>query len=64
LKPLNGYNKPCFECAYLNKNPIDLLKQKIAQNITITLGYFIHSKNNNEPQKVAQLAKNIPIWSP
>ena len=42
------------------KNLINLLKQKVA----ITLGYFILSKNHNEPQKVAQLAKNHPIWSP
>ncbi len=26
--------------------------------------YFNHSKNHNEPPKVAQLAKNRPIWSP
>ncbi len=31
--------------------------QKIAQNIAISLGYFIFSKNHNEPPKVAQLAK-------
>ncbi len=45
LKPLNIYNKPCFESAYLGDNAIDyLLQQKIAQNVTITLGYFICSK--------------------
>jgi hypothetical protein len=36
-----------------------LLKQKVAQNVTISLGYFILSKNHNEPSKVAQLAKNL-----
>ncbi len=36
----------------------------MAQNVAITLGYFIFSKNHNEPPKVAQLAKNHPIWSP
>jgi hypothetical protein len=34
-----------------------LLKQKIAQNVTITLGYIISSKNHNQSSKVAQLAK-------
>jgi hypothetical protein len=41
-----------------------LLKQKIAQKVAIILGYFILSKYNNEPPKVAQLARNCPIWSP
>jgi hypothetical protein len=41
-----------------------LLKQKVAQKVAIILGYFIFSKNHNEPPKVAQLAKNCPIWSP
>jgi hypothetical protein len=60
LKSLNTYNKPCFELAYSGKNVIDLLKQKIAQNVAITLGYLIFSKNHNEPSKVAQLAKKLP----
>jgi hypothetical protein len=64
LKPKNTYNKPCFETAYLDKNVINLLKQKVAPKVTIILGYFIFSKNHNEPPKVAQLAKNHPIWSP
>jgi hypothetical protein len=63
LKPKNTYNKPCFKTAYLGKNLFYLLHQKVAQNITISLGYFIFSKNHNEPPKVAQLAKNGPIWS-
>jgi hypothetical protein len=33
-----------------------LLKQKVA----ILLGYFIYSKNHNEPPKVAQFAKKSP----
>jgi hypothetical protein len=41
-----------------------LLKQKIAQKVIIILGYFIVSKNHNEPPKVAQLVKNHAIWSP
>jgi len=59
LQAQNIYNKPCFETAYLGENLINLLKQK-AVNI---LGYFILSKNHNEPPKVALLAKNCPIWS-
>jgi hypothetical protein len=59
LKPYNMRNKPCFETAYLGKNVINLLKQRVA----IILGYFVLSKNHNEPPKVAQLAKNCPIWA-
>jgi hypothetical protein len=33
LKPSNTYNKPCFETAYLSKNVINLLKQKVAQKV-------------------------------
>jgi len=44
LKPLNTYSKPCFETDYLGENVKKLLKQKVAQNITISLGYFIVSK--------------------
>ncbi len=62
LKPQNTYNKPCFETAYLCENVINLLKQKVAQNVAISLGYFIFSKNHNEPTKVVQWAKNCPIW--
>jgi hypothetical protein len=57
LKAQNIYNKPCFETAYLGEILINLHKQKVA----IILGYFILSKNHNEPPKVAQLAKNRPI---
>jgi hypothetical protein len=42
---------------HLGKNEIDLKKQKIAQNVNITLGYIISSKNHNQSSKVAQLAK-------
>jgi hypothetical protein len=38
-----------------------LLKQKVAQNFAIYLGYFVSSKNHNKVPKVAQIAKNIPI---
>jgi hypothetical protein len=43
---------------------MNLLKQKVAKKVAIILGYFIFSKHHNEPPKVAQLAKNHPIWSP
>ncbi len=49
---------------YLGDNVINLIKQKVAQNVAIILGYFICSKNHNEPPKVAQLSKNHPFWSP
>jgi hypothetical protein len=34
-----------------------LLKQKVAQKVAISLGYFILSKNHNEPPKVANWQK-------
>jgi hypothetical protein len=34
-----------------------LLEQKVALKVAIILGYFMFSKNHNEPPKVAQLAK-------
>jgi hypothetical protein len=63
LKPKNTYNKPCFETAYLGENVINLLQQKAAQNVTFSLVYFIFKKNHNKSPKIAQLAKNCPIWS-
>ncbi len=60
LKPQNTYNKPCFETAYLGEKLINLLEQKVAQKVVIIMGYFILSKNHNEPPKVAQLAKKSP----
>jgi hypothetical protein len=53
-----------FLTPYLGENVINLLQQKVAQKVTISLGYFIFSKNHNEPPKVAQLVKNHLIWSP
>jgi hypothetical protein len=41
-----------FETAYLGENTI-----KFAHNVSISLGYFIFSKNHNEPPKEAQLKK-------
>jgi len=34
-----------------------LLNQKVVQNVTISLGYFIISRAHNELPKVAQLEK-------
>jgi len=53
-----------LKTAYIGKNVINLLKQKVAKNFAIILGYFIFSKNHNKPPKVAQVTKNCPIWSP
>ncbi len=64
FETLKNYNKPCFQRAYLLENIIDLLEQKTAQIVAITLGYFIFKKNHNELPKVAQSVKNWPIWSP
>ncbi len=61
LKVQNIYIKPVLKtmlkCEYLRENVIDLRKQKIAQNVAITSGYFYFSKNHNEHSKVAQLIK-------
>jgi hypothetical protein len=38
-----------------------LLNQKVAQNITISLGYFIFSKIRNKLPKVAQSMKNTNL---
>jgi hypothetical protein len=48
----------------LGENVMNLLQQKVGKNVAISLGYFIFSKNHNEPPKVAQLVKNRPIGSP
>ncbi len=32
----------------------------MAQNVAITLGYFLFCKSHNEPPKVAQLGKKSP----
>ncbi len=49
------------EIAYLGEIVVNLLKPKVAQNVAISLGYFIFSKNHNELPKVAQLTKISPI---
>ena len=49
-----GYDKLFFETAYLGENIINLFQQKAAQNVAISLGYFIFSKNQEEPPKLAQ----------
>jgi hypothetical protein len=66
LKPKNTCNKPYFKTTYFGENIKDLLKQKVAQNVYISLGYFyfFYSKNRNWHTEVAQLVKNRPIWSP
>jgi hypothetical protein len=42
-----------LETVYLGEDLIHLLRQKVAQKVTIILGFFILSKNHNEPSKVA-----------
>ncbi len=64
FETLQYLQQTTFETAYLGKKVINLPKQKVAQKVTIFWGYFILSKNHNEPPKVAQLAKNCSIWSP
>jgi hypothetical protein len=58
MKPLTAYNKACFETAYLGENAKKLLKQKVAQSVASSLGYFIFSKSHNGHQKVARFGKS------
>jgi hypothetical protein len=58
LNPRNTYNIWNFNTV------INLHTQKVAQNVAISLGFFIFSENHNEPPKVAQMVKKCPIWSP
>ncbi len=44
LKPQNTYNKPCFETAHAAKNAKNLHKQKVAQNVAISLSYTKNPK--------------------
>jgi hypothetical protein len=46
LKPKNSQFKPGFDIANLGKNVKNLLNQKVAQNITISFGYFIFFKKS------------------
>jgi hypothetical protein len=51
LKPSNTYNKPCFKCAYLGENVIDLLIQK-GPKISPLLWAILSFQNNiMRPQK-------------
>jgi hypothetical protein len=47
-----------FETSYLGEKLINLLNKKVTENASISLGYFISSKNHNKLLKVAQLGKN------
>jgi hypothetical protein len=44
FEPIDFYSKPCFVIAYLGANIKKLLKQKVAQNVTISFGYFFLAK--------------------
>jgi hypothetical protein len=47
----------------LGKNVINLLKHKLAQKVAINLGYFILSKNHNEPSMISMFPSNITVLS-
>jgi hypothetical protein len=49
----NTHNKLCFETAHLRENVKKLFKQKVAQNVTISLAYFIFTKNHIKLPKEA-----------
>ncbi len=54
------HSKPRFEAEYLGENILNLLEQKVAK----MLPFLWATKNHNNPQKVAQLVRNRPIWAP
>ncbi len=60
IKPLNNYSEPCFETTYLGENVKQWLNQKEAQNVIISLGFFIFQKSHHGHPKVAQLTKKLP----
>ncbi len=49
-------SKPCFETAYLGKNVMNLLDQKVAKNVDNSLGYFIFWK------KIVTSLQKKPNW--
>jgi len=63
FRPKNTCNKSYFIIACLGENLKSLLKQKVAQKVAISLGYFI-SKSHNCHSKVAKFVKNCRIRSP
>ncbi len=44
FETLKYYNKQCFETTHLVENGMNLLKQKVAKNVAISLGYSTISK--------------------
>jgi hypothetical protein len=55
------YLQQCFETAYLGENAINLLQQKVAQNVTI---FGTTSSFQKGTMSLQKLAKNHPISSP
>jgi hypothetical protein len=53
---ISKYYKTCFETVYLGEKKLE----KLAQDVTISLSFFIFPKNHNELPKVAQLVKKLP----
>ncbi len=49
-----------FETAYLGKNVINLLEQKVAHKDAIILGYFILSKKSYWPSQSSPIGKKLP----
>jgi hypothetical protein len=59
FETLKYIETPCFETAYLGENVKHLLRQKVLQNVTISLGYFMFSKNYFQLPKVT-ISKKLP----
>ncbi len=52
FETLKYIETPLFETAHSDENVKHLLRQKVLQNVTISLGYFIVSKNYFQLPKV------------
>jgi hypothetical protein len=59
---LKTYNKPHFDTTYLGENGINLIKQKVAQNVATSLSPFIFKKKSQWASKSSLIGKNHPIW--
>jgi hypothetical protein len=54
---LKNLQQILLEIAGLSKNVDNLVRHKLAQNVSNSLGYLIFTKKNNGLPKVAQFAK-------
>ncbi len=54
-----SYNKACFKLLILSKKAQQLLKQKVAQNVTTSMCYFIFSKESQQTSKSSPIGTKL-----